>query len=138
MDPSGATAGRAGDRSGELGMSRGAYRLGVGIVVVALAFLLADWALTPAPGGTGANARRVQEGMTMRQVERLLGRPPQRWTPYRSHLRDDPRQGVDVWYSGEWESGAVTVTIDFDPAGRVEEVEVDGEPLQESGPSPLS
>src|SRR5262249_13557631 len=62
--------------------------------------------------------------------------PPQRWAPYRSHLRDDPRQGVDVWCFGEWERGSVTVTIDFHPAGRVEEGELVGEPLQD--PAPLS
>jgi hypothetical protein len=119
-------------------MSRGAYRLGVGIVVVALAFLLTDWALAPPRGVSRANAWRVRKEMTVQQVERLLGGPPQRWAPYRSRLRDCPGQGVDVWCSGEWGRGPITVTIDFDPAGRVEEVEVFGEPLGESEPSPLS
>jgi hypothetical protein len=112
--------------------------LGVGIVVLALAFLLAEWALTPPPGVTGANARRVRKGMTVRQAERLLGGPPQRWAPYRSRLRGRTRQVVDVWYCGEWESEPVTVCIDFDPTGRVEEVEVLGEPHQGSELSFLS
>jgi hypothetical protein len=120
-------------------MSRGVYRLGVGVVLVALAFLLAEWAATPPPGVTGANARRFREGMTLRRVEQLLGGRPGKWYPILVRLREDPRQGADVWYSGEWESGPVTVILDFDLAGQVERVAVfDDEPRPQSGPSPWS
>jgi hypothetical protein len=67
-------------------MSRQTYLLGVGIVLVAGAFLLTDRVLypsrptttTPGLSASGAaatlrNASRVRKGMTLKQVEALLG-----------------------------------------------------------------
>ena len=55
-------------------MSRLVYLLGVGIALVAGAFLLTD-ALLWRPGATEANARRIREGMTLGEVEAIMGRP---------------------------------------------------------------
>jgi hypothetical protein len=54
-------------------MSRQVYLLGVGMVLVAGALLAADAALGPRPGVTAANVRRIREGMTLEQVEGILG-----------------------------------------------------------------
>jgi hypothetical protein len=56
-------------------MSRRVYLLGVGLALVALALAFTDWALTPPPGVTEANARRIRPGMTLDQVGDLLGGP---------------------------------------------------------------
>jgi hypothetical protein len=54
-------------------MSRQTFLLGVGIAVVALAFAVTDRMIGPSPGVTEANARRIQPGMTLREVEAILG-----------------------------------------------------------------
>jgi hypothetical protein len=59
----------------EVVMSGRLYLLGVGLVLVALAFLLADWVVSTRPGITRANCSRIQPGMTLRDVEDLLGGP---------------------------------------------------------------
>ena len=53
-------------------MSRQVYLLGVGMLLVAGALLLTDWAVRPppAPGVTEANVRRIREGMTLEQLRR--------------------------------------------------------------------
>jgi hypothetical protein len=56
-------------------MPRGVYLLGVGLALVALALALTDWALCPRPGVTAENVQRIRLGMTVHQVELLLGRP---------------------------------------------------------------
>ena len=56
-------------------MSRRVYLLGVGIVLVVLAFVLTD-ALLWEPGVTEANARLVRPGMSLLQAEEIFGEPP--------------------------------------------------------------
>jgi hypothetical protein len=56
-------------------MSRQVYLLGLGLALVALAFLLTE-ALLWRPGVTQANVRRIREGMTFREVKALLGDQP--------------------------------------------------------------
>src|SRR5262245_55803841 len=56
-------------------MPRLVYLSGVGLLLLAGAFLLTDRALSLWPGVTEANVRRVRPGMTSHQVEALLGRP---------------------------------------------------------------
>jgi hypothetical protein len=55
-------------------MSRRVYLLGVGLALLALVFLLTD-ALLWGPPVTEADARRIRPGMTLREVEAILGRP---------------------------------------------------------------
>ena len=54
-------------------MSRRVFLLGVAIAMVALVFAATDAALVPAPGVTEANVRRIKPGMTLREVEAILG-----------------------------------------------------------------
>jgi hypothetical protein len=54
-------------------MSRWAFLLGLGIGLVALAFVVTVEVLGPSPGVTGANVRRIREGMTLKEVEGILG-----------------------------------------------------------------
>src|SRR5262245_36440790 len=54
-------------------MSRRVYLLGVGLALVALAFVLTD-ALLWEPGVTAANVKRIRAGMTLAQVEAIFGR----------------------------------------------------------------
>jgi hypothetical protein len=56
-------------------MSGRVYLLGVGLVLVALAFIVTDAALGPRPGVTEANVRRMWRGMTRQEATRLLGSP---------------------------------------------------------------
>ncbi len=53
-------------------MRRQTYLLGVGLALVALAFVLTD-ALLWRPGVTEANYRRIRAGMPQAEIERLLG-----------------------------------------------------------------
>jgi hypothetical protein len=54
-------------------MPRHVYLLGVGLALVALALAFTDWALSFQPGVTEANVKRIKPGMTMVEVERILG-----------------------------------------------------------------
>ena len=55
-------------------MSRRVYLLGVGLALVALAFVLTDRLLWQ-PGLTEVNVKRLRPGMTLAEVEALLGGP---------------------------------------------------------------
>jgi hypothetical protein len=54
-------------------MSRRVYLLGVGLALLALGLAFTDWALSLQPGVTEANARRIRAGMTLAEVEAILG-----------------------------------------------------------------
>jgi hypothetical protein len=101
-------------------MSRRVYLLGVGIVLVALAFVLTD-ALLWEPGVTAANVRRVQPGMTLAEVKARLGEQTgfpvevtgrhngQRWEKWRP-----PRLAY------VWEGATGSAWVVMDTADRVE------------------
>jgi hypothetical protein len=55
-------------------MSRRAYLWAVGVALVAGALLLTDWLLWT-PGLTEDNVRRIKPGMTLAEVEEMLGGP---------------------------------------------------------------
>ena len=55
-------------------MPRGVYLLGVGLALVALALAFTDWALSLRYGVTEENFQRIREGMTLQEVESILGR----------------------------------------------------------------
>src|SRR5262245_27141049 len=56
-------------------MSRQTYFLGLGMALVALAFVLTDEVVPGTPGITERNAKRVRPGMTAEEVEALFGIP---------------------------------------------------------------
>jgi hypothetical protein len=86
------------------------YLLGVGLALVAGAFLLTD-ALLWRPGATEANARRIREGMTLGEVEAITGRPAD-WRC--------PRSGSGRPIAlGEWEGEGGTMVVDFGEDARV-------------------
>jgi hypothetical protein len=62
-------------------LQRWVFLLGVGIMLVAGAFLLTDQLLCQ-PGVTEANVRRIRQGMAVREVEVLLGGPGQDIGPW--------------------------------------------------------
>jgi hypothetical protein len=89
-------------------MPRRVYLLGVGLALVALAFVLTD-ALLWRPGVTEANAKRIREGMTLAEVEAITGRP--------ADFRCPPTQfGRPIGY-GEWDGEGGTIVVDFDEDG---------------------
>jgi hypothetical protein len=59
-------------------MSKRVFLLGLGLTLVALALAVTDWLLTPppTPGVTEANVKRLRLGMTLEEVESMLGRLP--------------------------------------------------------------
>ncbi len=57
-------------------MSRITYLLGVGIALVALAFTVTDNMLGSPAGVTAATAERIKPGMTLSEVQAVLGGPP--------------------------------------------------------------
>lgn len=56
-------------------MSRQVFLLGVALPLVAGAFALTNWLLTPPAGVTEPNVRRIRAGMTRQNVEALFGDP---------------------------------------------------------------
>lgn len=57
-------------------MSRQVFSWGLGVTLVALAFVVTDQLLAPPPGLTEANVRRFRPGMTLAELEVLFGGPP--------------------------------------------------------------
>jgi hypothetical protein len=54
-------------------MSRRVFLLGVGLAAVALAFVVTDSVIGRAPGVTETNARRLRAGMSLEEIEAILG-----------------------------------------------------------------
>jgi outer membrane protein assembly factor BamE (lipoprotein component of BamABCDE complex) len=113
-------------------MSRQVYRLGLGIALVAMAFVLTEQLLRR-PCVTEANIRRIREGMTARQVEDILG-PPNVCQPFTQSPRNQSYLSLEDRHASvgrgrlvNWNWGTATsrhrVFILFDEDGRVSEVE---------------
>jgi hypothetical protein len=104
-------------------MSRRVYLLGVGLALVALAFAATDSLLTPPPGVTEANCRRIRVGMLRAEIERLLGGHGISLGKYPPNPRCQWNYRFP-WTNKEWresvawvcEAGGIEVT--FDEAGR--------------------
>jgi hypothetical protein len=60
-------------------MPRLTYFAGLALLAVAGAFLLTDRLLTPPPGVTEANVKRIREGMRLAEVEAILGPRTKTW-----------------------------------------------------------
>jgi hypothetical protein len=90
-------------------MPRLVYLLGVGLALVALALAFTDWALRSRV--TEANARRIRAGLTLAEVEALLGGPARQMSEFRED-RSTLRVGV-------WEGPTCIVWVTFGPTNRV-------------------
>jgi hypothetical protein len=108
-------------------MSGRVYLSGVALALVTGAFLLTDHLLTPPPGVTEANCRRIRVGMRRAEVERLLG------SRGISLGRDHPYFSRNWEYMG-WLGEAGAVEVVFDKADRV----VSAYGVWEGPPGPLA
>jgi hypothetical protein len=101
------------------------YLLGVGITLVAVAFLLTDEALGLRHGMvTRQNLRRARPGMTMAQLKALLG-PPFQYIRDEYHLRLFFFKHGDTWKEpmtrsafARWAGADAELWVEFDLAGR--------------------
>jgi hypothetical protein len=98
-------------------MSRHVFSLGFGIVLIALGFTITDRMLGPSL--TEANARRILRGMTLQQVEAILGGPPthREVIPLKRYSPDGDVVVYRLWWVGE--AGAVVVITSY--GGQVRE-----------------
>ncbi len=103
-------------------MPRWVFLLGVGLLLVAVAFVVTCEVLGPKPGVTEANVRRIKPGMTVAEVDVLLGVPGM-------HLGDWVGR-MTVWYGGDGQ--AVAWLDDDDKVSRVE-----FRPAQGAEPGPI-
>jgi hypothetical protein len=87
--------------------------IGGAVVLVALAFLLTDQLLTPSPGVTKANVRRIRAGMTLQEVEAIFGEP----VTVVQHGGFTHKRTTGLWLTG-----AVHVMLLFNDEMRVETV----------------
>ena len=92
-------------------MRRRAYLWLAGLALVALALLLTDRLLWQ-PGLTEDNVRRLRPGMSLAEVEGLLGGPAA------GQLRD-ARRLPGLWWQREWHEGSEVVVVQFFADGRV-------------------
>src|SRR5262249_19238177 len=117
-----------GEGKGEQGgvpMPRLAYFTGLALLLVAGAFLLTD-ALLWEPGVTARNARLVKPGMTLAQVERVLGGPAAGWADWLelSASRAWPPPVAGQGRLGKWAGGrGGAAWVRVGRSGRVESVQ---------------
>src|SRR5262245_34961502 len=102
-------------------MPRLTYVAGVALLARAGAFLLTDALLGPRPGVSRWNARRIQPGMTVKEVEARFGGPgatglPISWIP--SGLPSGAHLSQAVWHGPP-----LTVRVWFDRSGRLRLIE---------------
>jgi len=97
-------------------MSRRVYLLGVGLALVALGLAFTDWALSLQPG-TEPNLRRIRPGMSLADVESLLGSPGR--MPLVRPMSGPRFGGVPDKRARIWENEAGVVRVWLDEYGRV-------------------
>jgi hypothetical protein len=93
-------------------MPRPVPLLCLGIAAVGLGLAFTNWVLRPRPGVTEANLKQVRAGMTLPEVEALLGGPGVRGCRAADSTSTSPE------YSWENDEGRARVSIGSD--GRVE------------------
>src|SRR4051794_32019633 len=94
-------------------MPRWVFSLGVGMALVAVAFVVTDTCIGPRPGMTEANARRIRPGMTLKDVQLILPEWP-------SLESGSPDGVVLLWRDGD---NRVYVSFGFDSSVRAVKVE---------------
>jgi hypothetical protein len=87
-----------------------------GLALVALALLLTDWLLW-APGLTEDNVRRIRAGLTLAEVEELLGSPAADTFDLGVEIAPDEQRGYR--WQREWREGGGDVVVQFTADGRV-------------------
>jgi hypothetical protein len=88
----------------------------VGVALVALALLLTDRLLWR-PGLTEDNVRRIKAGMTLAEVEALLGGPATETID--GQAEGEPISPLRVRWQREWLEGGDSVVVQFWADGRV-------------------
>src|SRR5262245_65798224 len=99
------------------------YLLGAGLALVALALAFTDWALSLQAGVTEANCKRIRAGMTVAEVEAILGPPSSNNPPFDEVvLGPEGRPGLAKpgrWRHFLWVGDAVWVSAAVNEAGIV-------------------
>jgi hypothetical protein len=119
-------------------MSRQVYLLGLGLVLVAGAFLVTDSLVGRQPGVTEANVRRVRPGMTFSQVEGILGEWTEELQFYPPAIclvvrRNPSPPAFEVW---KWRGEDGVAEVRFAPSGRVLSASFEKTAQEASGPKP--
>jgi hypothetical protein len=107
-------------------MARRAYLWLAGLALVVGALLLTDWLLWE-PGLTEGNVRRLRPGMTLAEVEALLGGPT-------SDTFEMPPDYRAFRWQREWREGGNSVVVQFFANGHVMSAAGRGRPQ----PGPLA
>jgi hypothetical protein len=104
----------------------------VGLPAALLLFGVGAWLLYPRSAITRANAEKIREGMTLAEVEAILGGPPRDdSTGLLTGDNNPDGTGSTIWIwpapmpnspALEWVSDHVAVRVHFDDAGRAESV----------------
>jgi hypothetical protein len=107
-------------------MSKRVFLLGVGLAVVALAFLLTEELLWQ-PGITGASVRRVRPGMTLQEVKAIFGQGY--WLSWHRgiYIVGGPMPWIGVWSGPDGDA-----IVRFDENDRVESSEFQPNPKTRS------
>jgi hypothetical protein len=119
-------------------MSLRIYLLGIGLALVALAFVLTE-ALLWQPEASEANLRRIRPGMTLREASAIFGRPAdwdydiKRFDP---SIQQEYRPG-ERWIRG-WNGRQGEAVVYLDEADRVTRAWWDENPDADPPPSPLA
>jgi hypothetical protein len=95
-------------------MSRQVFLLGVGVTLVALAFLLTDHLLWPPGEIPLRQARRLRPGMTLRQVEAIFGRPADLFSKMHNSWGDGSLFKGNIIHSRYWRGKLGTAWVEFD------------------------
>jgi hypothetical protein len=113
-------------------MPRWVYLLGLGLGLLALGLAFTDWLLSLRPGVTEANARRIKQGMTLIEVEAVLGSP--------TGIRDPtlefhwPPSGPAVC----WETKNFGIYVWFDECGKARGIMLSRTLVEPAQDSPLA
>jgi hypothetical protein len=84
--------------------------VGIGLCLVTLGLGVTMRNLSTLSGVTEANVERVQEGMTMREVEALFGGP--------GEFLGKGRRWTGAWVTYAWHAGRASALVHFDERGR--------------------
>src|SRR5262245_48009928 len=100
-------------------MPRRVYLLGLGVALVGLALAFTDWALSLRPGVSEQNVKRIRPGMTLAEVEALLGGRAGEEHPLEEWAGPVVRAWARHW-GRFWRGAAGRAEVCFDRDERVE------------------